>query len=121
MLGMKPAIRRFHSPDVSDLASYEPKDPTAFGVLVQILVGPRDEVGEESFDVVVCSPKWLEAQLEAGEVRSVRHHLMTLQYDWPEIEGAMRKLVDECEAETWAEVALKLGRLGRWEFEDYTP
>ncbi len=92
-----------------------------FGVLVQVLAGPSDEPGEESFDVVVCSPKWFEAQLEFGEVRSTRHHLMAPRYDWPAIEDAIRRFVGGCEAITWTEVAQQLGRLGRWEFEDYTP
>lgn len=90
-------------------------------MLVQILTGPGDMPGEESFNVVVCSPKWFEEQLDAGEVRSARHHLMTSRYDWPEIERAIQRFVDECEADTWTEVALRLGRVGRWESEDYTP
>jgi hypothetical protein len=46
---------------------------------------------------------------------------MVLRYDWPAIEDAMREFVGRCEATDWSALAQQLGRLGRWEFEDYTP
>lgn len=121
MRRVKAAIRRFHSPDVPDPAGYQPDHPDVFGVLVQVLAGPSDGPGEESFDVVVCSPRWFEAQLEVGEVRSARHHLMALRYNWPAIEDAICEFVERCEASSWSELAQRLEILGRWEFEDYTP
>ncbi|MBT8193528.1 MAG: hypothetical protein HKO63_06140 [Acidimicrobiia bacterium] len=118
---MRAEVRSFHSPDVYDRAGYEPDDPEVFGFLLQISIGTDGALGEDTFDVVVCSPKWFESHLKAGEVRSTRHHLMTLQYDWPAIDKAIRGRVARCEADTWQGVAEKLGRFGHWEFEDYTP
>jgi hypothetical protein len=41
------------------------------------------------------------------------------RYNFPRIEGFIRHYVDECSGETWEEIAEKLARLGKWEFEDY--
>jgi immunity protein 8 of polymorphic toxin system len=60
---MRATVRRFHSPDLQDLAVDKPADPEKFGMLMQMLVGPADGPREESFDVLVCipsrSPPWL--------------------------------------------------------------
>ena len=42
-------------PDVGKLRTYTPP-AAAFAVLVQLMVGPSEGEGEQSFDVLVCSP-----------------------------------------------------------------
>lgn len=66
---MRAAIKAFHSPDVDpdpDLDHFTPADDADVGILVQLLVGPAGEQGEESFDVVVCTPRWLEREPTGG-------------------------------------------------------
>lgn len=58
-----PEIKYFHSPDADDLGRYEPPDPDKFALLVQIMVGPSGTEGEESFDVQVVTPGWLEGAI----------------------------------------------------------
>jgi hypothetical protein len=118
---MRAVIRGIHSPDARDLESFYPDDPENFELLLQIMAGPHDGPGAESFDVVVCSPRWLEAQLKPGEIRSGRHYLITLGWNWAELQRDIRRRVESCEGNDWGEVALKLARLGHWEFEDDTP
>ena len=36
-----------------------PGDPAGFVSGVQLLAGPADGPGEESFELTVCSPEWL--------------------------------------------------------------
>jgi hypothetical protein len=51
-----------HSPDADALAEFTPEDPEDFALLVQAMVGPRGEEAEESFNFVVCTPRWFDAQ-----------------------------------------------------------
>jgi hypothetical protein len=83
-----------------------------------MLVGPSTSEGEESFDICVCSPEWL--QQEHQPIIG-RHLLIVNHFDWPSIEAFLELKVAECSGTSWDEVAEKVGRLGHWEFEDYRP
>ena len=112
---MKPCLRRLHSPDVMDLRTFVPPDP-AFAILVQLLVGPCDEDGEESFDVVVCSPQWLQQQ---DHPVMGRHHLVVRTYQYADLVAFVESYLEGCAGTDWQDVARMVGRLGHWEFEDY--
>ena len=124
---MKAKVRRFHSPDVYDLKKYVPEDPEYVGVLIQIMAGPEDGPGEESFDVVVCTPRWLEwwVQHDAvpGQTRNDplvgRHYLVAARWDSARVLQFLTAAVESEEAPRWNDLALRIGRIGRWEFEDY--
>jgi hypothetical protein len=83
---MKAVVRHFISPDI-DLDDFQPEDPADFSFLLQALVGPSDSEGEESLQLIVCTPvRWNDVsrrrgcfRLSAGDCR-VAGHL-------PEIEG----------------------------------
>ncbi len=114
-------IKRLHSPDIPDLPAYEPTDPERFGFLLQIIAGPAGEDGEESFDVTVCTPSWIQENLGPTDILIGRHHLIVRRYDY---QGLMRFLGDycqKCRGNSWADIAERLGRIGKWEFEDYRP
>lgn len=115
---MKPVLRHLHSPDVEDLRRYAPVDPVDFGILLQIMAGPKGLEGEESFDVVLCSPRWFSRRLEEYPL-SGRHHLFMAVYDYDRLHAFVVAFLDECEGENWREVAEAIGCLGRWEFEGY--
>lgn len=115
---MKARVRRFHSPD-ADLNRYVPDDPEDVGLLVQIMAGPEDSQGEESFDVVVCTPRWLDRWVRADGPLIGRHHLIVERWDPPRVRLHLIEAVESLEAPTWPELAAKIGRVGKWEFEDY--
>lgn len=118
---MKAEIREFHSPDVYDLSNFVPDDGEKFAFLLQVMVGPEGEEGEESFDIEVCTPKWLAETYDQNEVVFGRHRLIVFKYDFEKISSAIRKYIgDHCTGDTWEEVAEKIARIGHWEFEDYT-
>lgn len=116
---MRAIVRHIHSPDI-DLASGQVEDPTDFGLLLQLMVGPADSPGEESFDVMVCTPAWVERVIREGGPLIGRHYLLVDTYDIERITGYLRAQVETLEAETWQGLAEKIGRIGRWEFEDYS-
>jgi hypothetical protein len=113
---VKAALRAVHSPDVEDLASYAPGDE--FGFLLEMMIGPREEEGEEAFELVVCTPGWLARTLENHPV-SGAGYLFVGRYDFAAIEAYLRTHVEMVEGATWKDVATKLSRFARWEFEDY--
>lgn len=116
---MRARLMDLFSPDIPELESWTPPNPQRFGFLVQMSIGAYEGDGEDLFDVVVCSPAWLADRMTDHELQSGRHHLFTKTYDWPRIEAYLRTRIESEDAETWEELASRLGRLGMWEFEDY--
>jgi len=114
-------IKRLHSPDVHDLSTYVPEEPERFGLLLRIIAGPVGTDGEESFDVVVCTARWISGHLGPEGMLVERHYLLVDSYDYRRLESFLGRYVDGCVGTTWEEAALKLARLGMWEFEDYKP
>jgi Immunity protein 8 len=114
---MRAILRETYSPDAHNLEDYSPPI-AAFSLPVQMLVGPSEGQGEESFDVLVCSPDWLREQPNPVVGR---HLLIVNGFKWDRIRSFLEQQVAACEGANWSEVANKVGRIGRWEFEDYRP
>ncbi len=115
---MKAELKHLHSPDADDLRSFVPSDPERFVVLIQAMVGPVGDESFESFDLLVCSPGWLRQQAAKGPVIGL-HHLIVDRFDYEAIATTIKAYCDGCIGASWNEVATKLNRLGRWEFDDY--
>jgi hypothetical protein len=107
------------SPDPRTL----PGDPASFAFGVQLLVGPADGPGEESFGLTVCSPEWLAARCGPGEPVNGLHHVIVDSgtYDEHGLRGWLQARVASAEAPTWEGLADQLGLLGEWEFQGYRP
>jgi hypothetical protein len=85
------------------------------------MFGPDGGEGEESFDVLVCTPTWLAREVERMGLVDGRHHLIVHEFNLERIRSFLVAYASTCAGETWQEVAAKLSRLGKWEFEDYAP
>jgi Immunity protein 8 len=114
----KAVLRRLHSPDAPDMSSYVPEDPDRFAILVQAMIGPEGDEGEESFDFLVCTPEWLADRVADEGHEFGRHHLIVARYDPELINRALHELCETATGE-WSAVATYLARYGKWEFEDY--
>jgi Immunity protein 8 len=117
---VRAGVRRFHSPD-AELDFYVPEDSEDVGLLVQMMVGPAGKPGEESFDVLVCTPRWLDRRVREGGPLIGCHHLVIERWDAARIRHYLTDAVESEEAPTWPELAIKISRIGKWEFEDYRP
>jgi hypothetical protein len=117
---MKATVRHLHSPDV-DLDNFVPDDPEDVGVLIQVLAGPVDGPGEESFDIMLCTPNWLKSWVRSHGPTIGRHHLIVERYDFSRIREYIVTAIEAEEGATWQELGLRIGRIGKWEFEDYRP
>jgi len=111
-------LKRLHSPEIFDLSSHSPAEPDNFGFLLQAMIRPANDRGEESFDLVVCTPDWLKQKC-ANNIVSGYHYLIVSRYNHAALQKYIEDFVSRCSGTSWREVARKLARLGRWEFEDY--
>lgn len=118
---LQPELHWLHSPDLLDMRASIPDDPENFCLLVQALVGPPGDQGEESFDFLVCTPNWLYRSLAEQPAIFGRHYLFVQRYDYELIVATIERLCASISCSNWSEVAERLGRYGQWEFEDYRP
>jgi hypothetical protein len=83
-------------------------------------MGPRDGPGEESFDVMVCTPSWLSRTLLSKGPLVGRHFLILEQMDLSRVKSFLKG-----EVRTWTNLpgpgGGEIGRIGMWEFEDCIP
>ena len=121
MSKVRPKLKNIHSPDIPDMEVFRPENAENFCFLLQAMFGPEDAEGEESFDVVVCTPKWLEQNMSKNEIVLGRHHLVVKEYNIERLRFFLSEFGRRCEADSWDEAAQRLSRIGKWEFEDYKP
>ena len=52
--------------DVIDtsLEEYQPEDTECFGIWISLRVGPNGEDGAHDYQLLICTPKWLEVKLK---------------------------------------------------------
>lgn len=114
---MRAELKGMHSPDV-DLA-----DPHAVGaadeVLVQLMIGPVEGVGEEAFDLVVRA--WGSSTEDASGrgFRPADHVLELARIDTAEIRRYVQNFLRDLERPTWDALARAIDRIARWEFAHY--
>jgi hypothetical protein len=118
---MKAELKRLHSPDADDLRTFKPSDPANFGLFVEAMVGPAGEDSSESFDIMVCTPAWLGERVEREGPMIGLHHIIVPAYDYDALFNVVQSFCAGCDGDTWNAVGEKVGRLGRWEFDDYRP
>jgi hypothetical protein len=73
--------------DPAGVAAMGPGRPEDVGLLVQVLAGPADGHGEESFDVVVCTPRRLGRWAAEDGHMIGRHHLIVERFDVTGVPG----------------------------------
>lgn len=117
---MQSEVKSIMSTEIFDLENYRPDDNELFSFLLTITVGIKGEPGGENFDVDVCSPKWL-LHNQYDDIIIGSGKLIAFKCDMPRILSKVKSLFDGCAGKDWNEIAMKLSRVGKWEFEDYRP
>ena len=116
---MKAILKDFYSTDIDvSLASYIPSSSNNFGFLARLIVGEETLKGEESFDVFICTPSWLTSNHKQSDIIIGRHYLIVFEYNYQNIYNKLKNIIENIEADTWNDVGLKIGNIGKWEFED---
>jgi len=109
-------LRNLFSLDV-DLLSFFPEREDCFVLQLRAMIGPKGQSSEESFDIQVCTPRWMLENCQ--EPMWGRHLLVVPGYDMQLIRSMLNHYCESCTGATWHEVANKISRIGKWEFEDY--
>jgi hypothetical protein len=93
-------------------------DPTKFGILVRVVIGAKGEPGEDSFDVMVCTPKWISDQFREPYKDHIfgRHYLIVASWSFAELRGIISELVEGIGGDDWQDFASRLDRYMHWEF-----
>ena len=117
---MKAELKGVHSPDI-DFNTFWPEESDNFGFLLQAMIGPEGQEGEESFGMQVCTPNWLKSRHSETDILFGKHMLIVFDYDIDRIKNYIAKYCERCVGDNWQDIASKLSKIGQWEFEDYIP
>lgn len=112
-------VKNIFSPDVLDFATYYPEDDECFNFLLSVIVGIKGTKSEESFNIEVCTPKWLIANYNKDDIILGKNKMIVFGYNKEKIFKKAKSLFDGRSGNTWEEIAIKLSRIGQWEFEEY--
>lgn len=116
---MIPILHSLHSPDLLDLRNGAPVDPCHFSILVQAFIGPSQGIGYEAFDFLVCTSSWIQMLVAEQRFLFGRAYLIVEAYDYNLIYGVIESLCQRTSGDNWGQIAEKLSRFGKWEFDDY--
>jgi hypothetical protein len=114
---MRARLKALRSDAVPDLARWAPADPEAFALPLVLEVGPLGLRGRERFDLLVATPRWLEARHGREGAVLGRGLLLVFGWRYDRVRAFLAKRVEACTGETWPEVARKVGRIAEWEGE----
>lgn len=115
---MNAELRELLTIEHEPLDSVRPESD-AFCVSLRALVGLSNSPGEESFDFDVCSPAWLQAELDSHAIIGGRFLLIARDLEPDRITEYVRKRISQASGSDWPTIAGKIARWSRWEFEDY--
>ncbi|CAM1364746.1 conserved hypothetical protein [Tenacibaculum litoreum] len=123
---MKAVIKTMHSADLTMLGKsfeeYKPKEKDLFGFNFSLEVGPLNGRGQEVFDFLVASPRYLTEHYHHQSGKKAifgRHIIIMFEYDFNELYTLVNKYIEKLDEPNWNDLAIKIGRIGHWEFEDY--
>jgi len=119
---MKIELKSLRSLEIEDdLIYYWPNDPLNFGSWIRAIIGPADQEGAEFFDILICTPLWLQKELLTNKVISGKGTFILSEFDYDEIVNYLNRQITACQSNNWSDASIRLSRIGFWEFEDYQP
>lgn len=117
---MKAKLKRMCSLEwARPLEELRPDDETNFGISIRLVIGIEDSPGEESFDILACTPEWIKSQYAEEKCVWGGHMLIVFEYDIDLIKHEVDRYIARCTGGDWLTIARKLREMGAWEFEGY--
>lgn len=117
---MKAVLKHVYSYDIDEsLENYTPSIADNFGLNIRLIVGEKNLGGEESVDVFLCTPRWLQDNHSKSDIIVGRHYIIVFEFNYERIFNQLKKIIENITADDWEKIGIKLSQIGIWEFEDY--
>lgn len=117
---MKAILKEIRSLEIEDiLINYWPEDPEIFGSWIRAIIGPDDQEGGEFFDMLICTPKWLQGEVERNGIFLGKGTIIIDEYNFDKIIVFIKQQISNSCADDWLGITQKLSRISFWEYEDY--
>ena len=114
---MEAELRSLATQDGESLKNIRP-DEDAFRIVVLAEIGSKGSRGADLFDFDVCSPSWLEAELDRNSPLAGGKRLFMHEFDPDAVDEYVRKRIRHATGATWNDVARKINEWARWEFAE---
>lgn len=117
----------------ASIDGFTPPAPEHFGVSLQVFIGEVGSDVADSFDILVCSPSWMVARVDAGEWERFRSGGLRVlpesvavgtgiwfmrRWNRADVEAALSSICESFSpAPDWGSLAARVGRLVPWEFD----
>ena len=115
---VQPELRSLTGQIDEDLSDVHPVSGS-FCHTLRAEIGVRGQSGAEAFEFEVCSPEWLDTELDNYAIFHAGKRLITKRFNPEEVEEYVRKRLLHATGPDWQTVAAKLGEWSRWEFDNY--
>ncbi|QEY26009.1 Imm8 family immunity protein [Neisseria zalophi] len=117
---MKAILKDIYSYDIDEkLEDYTPLIADNFGFNIRLIVGEKDLGGEESIDIFLCTPLWLQDNYSKSDIIIGRSYIIVFEFNYKRILSRLKNIIENITGDDWEEIGIKLSQLGLWEFEDY--
>jgi hypothetical protein len=116
---MRAGLRGFSSSDVPDLEAWRPDDAECFELQLTAFIGPDSGGGEEMFDFRVCTAAWLAENPPPKNFEFLSNTILMGRWEYEALNRAPGDLRFRTEGGDWKQIATRLSRYGRWQYEDY--
>lgn len=100
---------------------YQPELRHNFHIQIDLSIGFDDEEGMSNYFFSVCTPTWLDHNIQNQGPVSGRHLLIVNQYDHKEIAKYVENILETSIRPSREDTFVVLSRHFFWEFEDYQP
>lgn len=119
---MQAILKQIYSYDIDEnLEDYIPLEADNFGFNIRLIVGEKDLGGEESVDIFLCTPKWLQNNHLKSDIIIARHYMIVFEFNYERIFNKLKKIINSMIGDNWEQIGVQLSRIGMWEFDDYQP
>ena len=81
------------------------------------MIGAEGDLGEDAFDSIVCSGDMLDSLPKETEITRA-HYIVLDNFDYCALKQKVERLCHEAGEGTWDELAGRLNKFAKWEFDN---